>query len=157
MRPAEGWPRSETAIAAVDGEEAVARTWLLLLAILRHALHDNSTTPCAACGPWSYRCASEREITRLSPDFAADPRDFIEGRKWAMRLTGRRHALAVFGADTAPAGAPFGRIARAVSKRITHGTSDVGRPGSPGCLCIRPCAGNHDAGRAIGARPNAGS
>ena len=32
------------AIAAVDGEDVLARTWLLLLAILRHALHDNSTT-----------------------------------------------------------------------------------------------------------------
>jgi hypothetical protein len=44
-----------------------------LLAILRHALHDNSTTTGSASGPWSYRCASERETTRLSPDFAPLP------------------------------------------------------------------------------------
>jgi hypothetical protein len=61
------------AIAAVDGEDVLARTWLLSFAILRHALHDNSTTTGSASGPWSYRCASEREITRLSPDFALDP------------------------------------------------------------------------------------
>src|SRR5215813_4427390 len=56
-----------------------------------------------------------------------------------------------------PAGAParFGRIAvRAVSERITYGTSDVGRPGSPGCLRIRSCAGDDGAGRTIGACPD---
>src|SRR5262249_52605803 len=68
-----------------------------------------------------------------------------------------RHALAVFGADTSPRGRParFGEIAaRAVSKRIRYGTSDVVCTGTPGCLRIRICAGDDDVDHTRGACPD---
>src|SRR5262249_53321353 len=147
MPQPECWPRC-----------AQAPVYSLPSAVLvRHALRHDSTTGALHRGPWSYQYASEGEITRLSPNFVFNRGDFIEGRKWAMRLARSRHALAAFGAETALQGHPFGfgRIAaRAVSERIAYGTSDVGRPGSPGCLRFRSGAGDDDAGRAIGACPD---
>src|SRR5262245_61241471 len=97
MPQPECWPRC-----------AQAPVYSLPSAVLvRHALRHDSTTGALHRGPWSYQYASEGEITRLSPNFVFNRGDFIEGRKWAMRLARSRHALAAFGAETALQGHPL--------------------------------------------------
>src|SRR6266545_6355819 len=92
----------------------------------------------------------------LSPIFVADYEALLTAESGILRGQ-ERVTLLPYLVRTQPWGRParFGEIAaRAVSKRIKYGTSDVVRTGTPGCLRIRICAGDDDVDRTGGARPD---